>query len=462
MNSAARTFALVGLVAAILLAMHMLPTIHVNGQELRAVNILSDILPEPYQQKYSIDVIPRPDPPKPMEPVDSMAAKPFVEYRPEGVTLIDDYSEGLPGGMDHFYGALDSLSVLQRPLRIAYFGDSFVEGDILTAHIRERLQQRFGGSGVGWADPGNKINGFRQTVRQRFKGFREYEVVEKPFDYRCQGINQRYFVPEEGASVWTRGTDYCPHAADWQQATLFLRADQAVTVEVNIDDTGEWTAYQLEGSDRLQSIEIRRPMHSVSYRFRDIGQGTYVHGMALEDTTGITLDNFSMRGSSGLTLSRLPADLLADLARQRTYDLIVLHFGLNVVSERTHAANYKAHIRRMADVVALMRQTYPQASVLVVSVPDRDQRTPAGIRTMNGVESLVGYQQLLASDCHVAFFNLFQAMGGRESMKQLVDRQLANKDYTHLKHKGGEELSKPFFDSLMAGYENYHRRKGYE
>lgn len=462
MNSAARTFTLVGLIAAILLAMHLMPIVHVGGQELRAVNILSDILPEPYQQKYGIDVIPRPDPPKPMEPADTAAETPFVEYRPEGVTLIDDYSEGAAGGMDHFYGALDSLNSLERPLRIAYFGDSFVEGDILTAHIRERLQQRFGGSGVGWVDPGNKINGFRQTVRQRFKGFREYEVVEKPFDYRCQGINQRYFVPEDGASVWTRGTDYCPHAADWQQATLFLRTDQGVTVEINTDDTDEWTAYQIEGSDRLQSIEIRRRMQCISYRFLNPGQGTYVHGMALEDTTGITLDNFSMRGSSGLTLHRLPGDMLSDMARQRPYDLIVLHFGLNVVSERTHAANYKAHIRRMGEVVRLLQQAFPQASVLIVSVPDRDQRTHAGIRTMNGVESLVGYQQLMASDCHVAFFNLFKAMGGRESMKALVDRQLANKDYTHLKHKGGEELSRQFFDSLMAGYENYHRRKGYE
>lgn len=460
MNAAARTFTLTGLVAACLLALHLLPAIDVDGQPLRPVNILSDILPEPYQLKYGMDVIPKPEPPKPIAPEPQVeTVKPFVEYRPEGVTLIDDYSEGLAGGMDYFYGLLDSMAVLDRPVRIAWFGDSFIEGDILTAHIRERLQQRFGGSGVGWVDPGNKINGFRQTVRQRFKGFTEYEVVEKPFSYRVEGINQRYFVPEEGASVWTRGTDYCPHADSWQQATLFLRTEQGTTVEVNVDDT-EWTDYQLEGSDRLQSVEIRRPMHCISYRFRNVGADTYIHGMALEDTTGITLDNFSMRGSSGLTLGRLPTDMLSDLALQRPYDLIVLHFGLNVVSEKAHAANYKAHTRRMGEVVAHLRQSFPESSVLIVSVPDRNQRTHAGIRTMNGIESLVGYQQLLASDCHVAFFNLFKAMGGRESMKLLVDKQLANKDYTHLKHQGGELLSERFFDSLMAGYENYHRRKG--
>ena len=459
MNSAAKTFTLVGLVVSMLLAMHLLPTVYIGSQELRHVNILSDILPEPYRQKYAIDVIPIPVPPKPMEAAVTEKKRKKIEvYHPEGVTLIDDYSQGEAGGLDHFYNCLDSLPSLGRPLRIAYFGDSFIEGDILTAHIREMLQSKFGGSGVGWVDPGNKINGFRLTVRQRFKLFCESEVVEKPFNYHWEGINQRYFVPKEGASVWSHGTDYCSHAADWQQATLYLRTEDGVTVDVNTNDQEEWLSYTIEGSDRLQSFEIRQPMNSVSYRFRDVRENTYVHGMALEDTTGITLDNFSMRGSSGASLAKLPLDMMNDLARQRVYDLIVLHFGTNVVSDRSHAANYKAYTKQMKEVVEHLQRVYPEASYLVVSVPDRDQRTPAGIRTMNGIESLAGYQQLMASECKVAFFNLFKAMGGRESIKKMVDKNLANKDYTHLKHQGGEIVAKYFYDSLLAGYENYHRR----
>ena len=64
MNQPARTFTLIGLVTIILLALHLLPTITIADTELRAVNILSDVLPEVYRQKYAIDVIPRPEPPK--------------------------------------------------------------------------------------------------------------------------------------------------------------------------------------------------------------------------------------------------------------------------------------------------------------------------------------------------------------------------------------------------------------
>lgn len=460
MNQPARTFTLIGLVVVILLALHLLPTITVAGTELRAVNILSDILPEVYRQKYAIDVIPRPEPPKPRQAVaDTTLQKHrhIEEYRPKGVILIDDYSEGQPGGMDHFYRMLSNRDSVGRPVRIAYFGDSFIEGDIFTAHLRQRLQQQFGGCGVGWVDPGNKINGFRRTIVQKFRLFDEYEVVEKPFNRAVEGINQRYFVPHEGASVWTRGTDYCPLAATWQQSTLYLRTSQGVSVAVNQNDQ-EWLSRQVGPSGHLQSFTLAcDTTRTVSYRFTGVTPGTYVYGIALEGRGGIVLDNFSMRGSSGATLGSLPSDVLADFARQRPYDLIVLHFGVNVVSDRSHAANYKAYTRQMGKVIAHLREAWPEASFLVVSVPDRCQRTAAGVRTLSGIESLSAYQQIMASDSHVAFFNLFQAMGGRESMVKLVERGLANKDYTHLSHGGGNVVSEYLYRSLDAGFINYQR-----
>ena len=136
----------------------------------------------------------------------------------------------------------------------------------------------------------------------------------------------------------------------------------------------------------------------------------------------------------------------------------MLHFGLNVLNEKSQIANYKAYTKRMQKAVDNLRKAFPEASILIVSVPDRDQRTAAGIRTMNGVESLAAYQQLMASECRVAYFNLFEAMGGRESMKAMVDKGWANKDYTHLSFAGGKHVANYIFESFMAGFENYKRR----
>ena len=108
----------------------------------------------------------------------------------------------------------------------------------------------------------------------------------------------------------------------------------------------------------------------------------------------------------------------------------------------------------MSAVIRRFKAAYPQTSILVVSMTDRDQRSMEGIHTMAGVESLVGYQQIMAANEQVAFFNLFQAMGGRESMKTLVDKGLANKDYTHISHAGGRRLATYLVKSILAGFDN--------
>lgn len=459
MNQCSRAFVLTGLVVAILLAMHMLPTLYVNDIELRHVNILSDVLPEPYgTDGTTAEVVAPPAPPAPVAVADSDSTAARVEeVHPDGVTMIADYSAGEAGGMDHFYHMLAGAGAAGRPVRIAYFGDSFIEGDILTCDLREKLQQAFGGNGVGWVDCGSKINGFRRTITQNFEGFAEYEVVKKPYSHRVEGINQRYFIPSEGAFVTTKGTTYKPHSASWQVARLFLRTDTTLTVTAQTGN-GRRHTYNVKSSPSVQMLTMADTTNSISYSFTGVGRDTYVYGMALESAGGVVLDNFSMRGSAGYTLASIPQQTLRDFARLRPYDLIVLHFGLNVLNEKSQIANYKAYTKRMQKAVDNLRKAFPEASILIVSVPDRDQRTAAGIHTMNGVESLAAYQQLMASECRVAYFNLFEAMGGRESMKAMVDKGWANKDYTHLSFAGGKHVANYIFESFMAGFENYKRR----
>ena len=64
MNQPAKTFSLIGIVVFLLLMMHQLPTLSVEGTELRHVNILSLLLPEPEEKET--DVVPIPKAPKPL------------------------------------------------------------------------------------------------------------------------------------------------------------------------------------------------------------------------------------------------------------------------------------------------------------------------------------------------------------------------------------------------------------
>ena len=315
MNQSVRTFTLTGLVAAGLLLMHELPPLSIGSTALRHVNILSQLLPEHMSDQP--DVVPVPQIPKPLMAVNKQGkAVAFKEVWPKGVEPIADFSAGKAGGMDAFYAKLSEVKQLNRPVRIAYFGDSFIEGDILTSNLRELFQQHFGGSGVGWVDCGTPLSAFRRTVKQQYRGVKEFTVVKKPFDKQRQGIAQRYYVPAEGAQVTTQGSGALPYVASWQCAQLFLRSPQPIRVTIEANDKPT-SVHLTQPSDGVQMIETRGLMRSVRYAFADVTPHTTLFGMALESNKGVILDKFSMRGSSGVQLGQIPQPTLSAFARLR-------------------------------------------------------------------------------------------------------------------------------------------------
>lgn len=106
----------------------------------------------------------------------------FKEIWPKGVQPVLDYSEGNGGGMDHFYAMVDSAArhkLKGRPVRVAYYGDSFIESDILVADLREMLQSKYGGNGVGWIDAGNDLEQYKRSIKATFSGITEHMVMKK-------------------------------------------------------------------------------------------------------------------------------------------------------------------------------------------------------------------------------------------------------------------------------------------
>ena len=155
--------------------------------------------------------------------------------------------------------------------------------------------------------------------------------------------------------------------------------------------------------------------------------------------------------------------MMHEFNEQRPYDLIILQYGLNVATER--GRNYDKYIAGMQTTIDHLMDAFPQAGILIVSVGDRDYKTEDGtLRTMPGIKNLVRYQQNLAADNDIAFWNMFEAMGGEGSMANLVHAKpsLANYDYTHINFRGGKHLAGLLYEALVYGKEQYDRRRAYE
>ena len=62
----------------------------------------------------------------------------------------------------------NSLLENGQQTRIAYYGDSSIEGDMITQTVRDSFQKRFGGSGVGFVPIATHLKGFRRSVYYNF------------------------------------------------------------------------------------------------------------------------------------------------------------------------------------------------------------------------------------------------------------------------------------------------------
>lgn len=457
-----RPFLLTLLVAALLVAAHWLPALHVGDTQLRQIDILGDLSRDTAQRDLH-DVIPKPKEPKQLLAKNKAGQTvAFREVWPKGVQRIVDFSNGKAGGMDHFYAMLDSVAQKKlkgRPLRVAYFGDSFIEGDILVSDLRELMQTRFGGWGVGWIDAGNDLTQYKRTITNTFTGLDEHMAMKKAtYRVREAGIGQRYYTMTGAVSMCFEARKDFPHSARWGAARLYLRTPNGLSVSGH-EGTKAY-ALSCPGGTGVQVMEMAGMATKADMK---VTRGTAtLFGTALESDGGVVIDNFSLRGTSGTSLAEVPEATLRDFERLRPYDLIILQYGVNAVTERTTAEELKTYMTEMRKVVEHIKRCFPQSSILIAGTPDRGSKTePNG--TMKGIELLSGYQEQLASDTQVGFLSILGAMGGPGTMRRLVDEHgWGSKDYVHINWDGGRYVARRIYNSFIAGYNNYLRRKKIE
>lgn len=454
-NKLLYTFLFTLLVVAGLFALHYLPSISLDGKPLRKVDLLSDVrLKKDLVEPMDSDTLVLPLPVKPT----------FVDTCKNGMVCIEEYVDSTGRGMCHFYEALGQVASMDRPVRIAYFGDSFIEADILTGDLREMLQKHFGGCGVGYVPITTKIAGFRPTVHQSFGGWRSHAITDSIyFDRSRQDISNHYFIPSPGAYVLLKGEKrFLSRIDTCDVSTCYFLATDSVTLSASVNGGGK-REFAVKGNGELQSLSVEGRIGSVRWNVEKLDSAALFYAVTMDPHRGVVVDNFSTRGSSGQQLVNIPMSILRQYNRLRTYDLVVLQYGLNVASEEV--MNYTYYKNAMKSVVERLKEAFPKASILIVGVGDRESKDENGeLRTMPGVKGLIRYQQALAAETHVAFWNMFEAMGGEGSMVKMVTGkpQMANYDYTHINFRGGKHIAGLLFETLMYGKEQHEKRKAYE
>lgn len=455
-NSKGNPFLIVFLAVVLLVMLSLLPWSRITDNHVKDFDLISDISLSAEPMSFVTNELLDPELEAEIQALEAVAEiqepadtghvrqEPEIfeveEFDPrvDGNMVIEDYTDG-GTGMYHTKAALAER--YERPVRIAFIGDSYIEGDIFTQDIREQLQDMYGGNGVGYMCMQSEISGFRRSVRHTATGWTAHDI-RKSGNSRYNNLSGEYFVGETGATVLYKGTDRLGHLSSWNSSKFIFIAPSPGNITISTDSGSK--DYEIEAGEHVQCISIDEPTARLSIvnNVPDI----VALGVWLTDNSGIEVDCMSLRGDSGISHRKLDISLSQEMSKYIDYDLIVLEYGINALSSQQY--EYSSYGRLMEGVIGRIRACYPNADILVLGIGDRGQKQGTEVHSLTTAPNMVAAQRQVARRTGCMFWDTRQAMGGKDAIVEWRNKGLANADYIHLNHNGGKVLATEFVKSL--------------
>lgn len=463
-NYLTQVVALFMITIGILLALSTIPPTHIDFTT-RQVDLLSSLRNKSIDSTY-IDETELPDsllvecdsttqelPIAMVAPVneqtDSMNfITPVVVARKEGnLALIEDYSP-TQEGLKHIVEAITMHDQLHRPIRIGVLGDSFIEADILTQNIRQLLQDRYGGCGVGYMAMHSDFPGFRRSIQQTDKGWSTHNVSSNE-QMEYFSLPLQLHRPDGNGEAYTKlkGVTRLRHIEHWEVTKVGFIALDSATITIKTDSTSH--TYEIAPDEVAQFITLAEPTHSVEVRCSNPNVAFW--GCWLDGRDGIAVDNISIRGYSGTTLAGLPIIHVQKLVEKIPYDLIILQYGLNRMTPSI--TDYSYYTKQLIEAIEHLRKAAPHSDILIAGIGDRCQNEDGTLQTMQAVYGILKAQRNAAIATQSLFWDCCEAMKSLGGMPTFVENKWANKDYTHINHAGGQPLAEEFVKAFVQAIE---------
>jgi lysophospholipase L1-like esterase len=382
----------------------------------------------------------------------------FLESESEKINEYNNFSNvrtndepisGNTSQLKNFFRALDRTS--SKKVRIAHYGDSGIEGDLVTADLREIMQAEFGGGGVGYLPIYPEGMNYRQSTSfSHSDNWKMYGINSRNPKRLPVGVNGEVFINEGRGWFEYETNNRFRHSRYFDEVKLFY-SNASGSLEYSINGSPD-KAGELYAGENIKALTVsRKSSKSIKFKIPNPEQG-YFYGLSLENGPGVYIDNFAFRGNSGVDLRDIPIENLQEFDILLEYNLIIFQFGLNALSARNK--NYKRYEKDMIKVVEHFQKAFPHASFIMISSQDKSVKKSSKFQTDPQLENLIQAQINIARETKIAFWNLFEAMGGKNSMVNWVNANpsLAYKDYIHFNEAGVKKVASLFSEALLELY----------
>ncbi len=386
----------------------------------------------------------------------------------ESSTIIHFSDEGKKN-LYAFFEKLDAAAQPGKKIHILHYGDSQIEGDRMTAFIRQRIQAHFGGHGPGLIPAMNVYS--TMTFKQNWSpNFIRYACFGgdnqlKTRKYGVMGSAAR-FTPEMNDSLLSSEftekegwIEFEPNRGAYERARAYNQVKLYYTSCLKPCSIKVFKAGELIHEDSLVSdgkfhvfkLSFPDTPGKLKYVFKSTVSPT-ICGFALEGDLGVQVDNIAMRGSSGTIFGSLEGNTASAMYKDLNAQLVIMQFGGNSVpffKDSASVRNFASYFKRQ---IGIVKKYNPGAVVVVIGPSDMSRMVDGIYETYPFLPYCVQMMRKYTLEAGAGYWDLFNAMGGLNSMNSWVDKGLAGKDYIHFSPKGASIASQLFYDAFSAEY----------
>lgn len=372
--------------------------------------------------------------------------------------------------IENFFKILSGVSTNKEKISILHYGDSQIEGDRMTSYVRQRVQSQFGGNGPGLIPANDVYNSFtfRQSYSEsfiRYAAFGRKKLKERHYGAMASVAR---FTPEytldslftiDSLTEKTAWIEFEPSNVAYTRARSYnnvsLHYNQCITpTKLVVSQNGTIIhEEELKADSAYHNLKLAFPSTPGKLRYTFTGKiSPNICAFSLDGDYGVQVSNIAMRGSSGTVFSRLKRNTLQPMYTSLNTKMAIMQFGGNSIpffKDSTSVRNFARYFKSQINTIKRMN---PGVFIVVIGPSDMSSLKDGIYSTYKFLPYCVEQMKEVTISSGSAYWNMYAAMGGNNSMPAWVEKGLAGNDHIHFSSKGAKIISQMFYDAFIAEY----------
>ena len=359
-------------------------------------------------------------------------------------------------------------SLESNSCRIIHYGDSQLEGDRISGYLRNRLQGLYGGAGPGFVPIVQVYDQISANVTHSDNWTRHayFDQTQEKFSHKKYGayaslsrFTDAYATVDslllDSLKIKTATITIGTSAKSYELLRSFnkigLHYGNAVApTSVKVYNDGVLIKSEkliVDGTYHKLAIDLATTPSNLKIELESKISPDF-YGLTLDRNGGISLDNVAMRGSSGTIFAGTDGNNFQKMYQQLQPKLLIFQYGGNSVPYLKDSLAVTEYAGYLKNHINWVKRKSGNSNVIFIGPSDMTTNEKGQMITYPLLPFLNKTLKQICTANGVAFWSMYDAMGGENSMKHWVDQGLAATDYTHFSPSGTKIISELFFLAL--------------